>query len=89
MVDGAYIKVNVLKIEQLQMTVAEAQVKVEAGLIKCPELETVNRDLSLSIKRWTNEDNDLEANEKMMTNTYFSHGIACCWRNEYPQSLEE
>ena len=51
MVDGAYIKVDAPITEKLQMTVAEAQVKVEAGLVRCPELETIKNDLALAIKR--------------------------------------
>ena len=43
--DGAYIKVNVPRIERLQMTVAEAQIKVEAGLVRCPDLDNIKHDL--------------------------------------------
>ena len=55
----------------LPLAVAEAIVKVDAGLVNCPELDQLKSELALAIKRWSYEDLDLESNERMMTNTFW------------------
>ena len=70
-VDGVFIKVNAPHTEEIKMNVSEAIVKVNAGLVTCPELDQLRSELSLATKRWSRNDADRESNERMMTNTFW------------------
>ena len=71
-VDGVYIKVLNPRMDELILNVSQAQVAVQTGISKCPELSSIEQQLSDSNKLWNVDMEHEDANRRTITNVIFN-----------------